>query len=141
MPGWVKDEDYDIAGQTYDGGIKIIIYNMFSALDGNNSNMTNEITSEIHYALNMQAIEKLDEEDQRFVGKFVIGRDTDGSPSTAVISILLDGEEVYNSGEVNCYSLDIEPFNIVLTGKKEMVIKTVCQHRGNPFVIGVVNDE
>ncbi len=141
LSGWEKGKDFDIAGQTYDGGIKITIYNMFSALDGNNSSIKNEIISEIHYALNTKAIEEMNEEDQRFVGKFVIGKDTDGSPSTTVISILLDGEEVYNSGEVNCYSLDIEPFDVRLTEKKEMVIKTVCQHRGNPFIVGVVNKE
>ena len=139
--GWINDEDYDIAGQTYDGGIKITIYNMFSALDGNNSSLLNEITSEIHYALNVHAIESLDKEDQRFVGKFVIGKDTDSSPSTATISILLDGEEKYNSGEINCYSLDIEPFDIELSGKKEMIIRIVCQNKGNPLIIGMVNNE
>ncbi len=141
LSGWEKGKDFDIAGQTYGGGIKITIYNMFSALDGNSSSIKNEIISEIHYALNTKAIEEMNEEDQRFVGKFVIGKDTNGSPSTTVISILLDGEEIYNSGEVNCYSLDIEPFDVRLTGKKEMVIKTVCQHRGNPFIVGVVSKE
>lgn len=141
ISGWEKNSDYDIAGKTYDGGVKITIYDMFSALDGNGSDILNEITSEIHYALNSDEISKLSEDDQRFVGKFVIGKETDGSPSTAVISIFVDGEEVYNSGEVNCYSLDIPAFDVALAGKKEMVIKTVCQHKGNPFVIGMVNNE
>ena len=61
--------------------------------------------------------------------------------STAVISILIDGREVYNSGEVNCYSLDIPAFDVELSGKKEMVIKTVCQHKGNPLVIGMVDND
>ena len=141
VTNWIENEDYDIAGQTYNGGLKITIFDMFSALDGNSSGITNEIISESHYALNAQAISKMPIEDQRFYGKFVIGKETDGSPSTAVISILLDGEEVYNSGEVNCYSLDIPPFDVELSGKKEMVIKVVCQHRGNPMIIGVVNNQ
>lgn len=141
VSGWEKDSDYDIAGKTYDGGVKITIYDMFSALDGNSSNISNEIISEIHYALNSDEISKLSEDDQHFVGKFVIGKETDGSPSTAVISILIDGKEVYNSGEVNCYSLDIPAFDVELSGKKEMVIKTVCQHKGNPLVIGMVDND
>lgn len=141
VSGWKKDSDYDIAGKTYDGGVKITIYDMFSALDGNSSNISNEITSEIYYALNSDEISKLSEDDQHFAGKFVIGKETDGSPSTAVISILIDGREVYNSGEVNCYSLDIPAFDGELSGKKEMVIKTVCQHKGNPLVIGMVDND
>ena len=58
-----------------------------------------------------------------------------------MISILIDGKEVYNSGEVNCYSLDIPAFDVELSGKKEMIIKTVCQHKGNPFVIGMVDND
>lgn len=141
IEGWRTDEDFDIAGQTYSGGLKISIYDMFSALDGNNSTISNEITSEIHYALNIEKIKELEKESQYFVGKFVICKDTDGSPSTAVISILLDDEEVYNSGEIDCFSLDIEPFNIELTDRSERVIRIVCQHKGNPLVIGMVNCE
>ena len=137
---WQQGEDYDIGGQTYSGGLKVTVYNMFSALDGNSSNILNTITSEIHLALNIDEIKKLDEEEQYFEGKLVVGQETDGSPSTAVISILLD-EEVYNSGEINCYSLNTPLVNVILTGKKEMIIKIVCQHRGNPFVIGIVNND
>lgn len=140
VSGWNIDEDFDIAGQSYDGGVKITIYNMFSALDGNSSSISNQITSEIHYALNTSEIEKLPKEEQRFAGKFVVGKETNGSPSTAVISILVDGEEKYNSGEINCYSLDIPHFNIELTGKREMIIRTVCQHKGNPLIIGMVDN-
>lgn len=139
VSSWIEDEDYDISGQMYDGGVKITIYDMFSALEGNRSNILTEITSEVHYALNTEAIGKLPIEEQRFVGKFVVGKDTDGSPSTAVISILLDGEEVYNSGEINCYSISIPPFDCPISKKREMVIKIVCQHKGNPLVIGMVN--
>lgn len=141
MFGWENEKDYDLEGRTYDGGIKISIYNMFSALDGNTSSISTEITSEIHYSLNRQAINELKNEDRYFVGKFVIAEKTDASPSTAIIYILIDGEEVYNSGEINCYSLDIPPFRVSLDQKKEMVIKIVCQHKGNPFVIGMVNNE
>lgn len=141
MSGWENEKDYDLEGRTYNGGIKISIYNMFSALDGNTSSISTEITSEIHYSLNRQAINELKNEDRYFVGKFVVGEKTDASPSTAIIYILIDGEEVYNSGEINCYSLDIPSFRVSLDQKKEMVIKIVCQHKGNPFVIGMVNNE
>ncbi len=139
---WIKDEDYDLNGKTYEGGVKIVIYNMFSALDGNSSNTVTQIVSESHFAINTDKMESLPEEYKQLAGKFVIGKDTDGSPSTATITILTDNnEEVYNSGEVNCYSLDIPSFNISLSGKKELIIKVVCQHSGNPFVIGMVSDK
>lgn len=134
---WIKDEDYDLSGRTYNGGVKITISNMFSSIDPN-SGISSEIVSESHFALNTEKMEELPEEYLRFNGKFVIGKDTDGSPSTAVISIIVDGEEKYNSGEVNCYSLDIKPFDIDLSGRKEVVIKIVCQRKGNPFIIGIV---
>lgn len=139
---WIKDEDYDLNGKTYEGGVKIVIYNMFSALDGNSSNSVTQIVSESHFAIDTDKMESLPEEYKQLNGKFVIGEDTDGSPSTAIITILTDNnEEVYNSGEVNCYSLDIPSFNIPLSGKKEFIIKIVCQHSGNPFVIGMVSDK
>mgnify|MGYP007031308585 CR=1 FL=1 len=37
--------------------------------------------------------------------------------------------------------MDIEPFDIELSGKKEMIIRIVCQHKGNPLIIGMVNNE
>lgn len=139
---WIKDEDYDLNGKTYEGGVKIVIYNMFSALDGNSSNTVTQIVSESHFAIDTDKMESLPEEYKQLAGKFVIGKDTDGSPSTATITILTDNsEEVYNSGEVNCYSLNIPSFNISLSGKKELIIKVVCQHSGNPFVIGMVSDK
>lgn len=138
---WKKNEDYDLTGNTYDGGQKITIYNMFSATEGNSGKSIYKIISEIHYALNVDEINKLNEEDQHFVGKFVIDNKTDGSPTTATISILTDGEEVYNSELLNCYSLDINPFDVELQGKKEMIIKIECEQRGNPFIIGMVNNE
>lgn len=138
---WKKNEDYDLTGNTYDGGQKITIYNMFSAMEGNSGKSIYKITSEIHYALNVDEINKLNEEDQHFVGKFVIDNKTDGSPTTATISILTDGEEVYNSELLNCYSLNINPFDVELQGKKEMIIKIECEQRGNPFIIGMVNNE
>ena len=33
------------------------------------------------------------------------------------------------------------PAHEELSGKKEMVIKTVCQHKGNPLVIGMVDND
>lgn len=101
-----------------------------------------EIVSEAHYALDtakMEKISEISEEYLRLEGKFVVEKDTNANPSTAVISILVDGEEVYNSGTINCYSVNIEPFDIMLVGKKELVIRTVCQYREEPFVMRLVD--
>ncbi len=98
-----------------------------------------EIVSEAHYALDTDKMEEIPEEYLRLEGKFVVEKNTNASSSTAIISILVDEEEVYNSGEINCYSTNIEPFDIGLLGKKELVIRTVCQYRGEPFVVGLVD--
>lgn len=136
---WQKDEDFDLAGQTYDGGIKISISNTFAVLEGNNGHTVKEITSESHYALNTQALNAATAYDRRFIGKFVVGRETGSSPSTAVISILLDGEEVYKTETVDCFTLDIPPFDVDLTGHREMIVKVVCHQSGDPMVLGMVN--
>lgn len=138
VSNWIKNEDYDLLGRTYDGGVKISISNTSYAF-GPNSNISMEIVSEAHYALDAAKMEKISEENLRLEGKFVVEKDTNASPSTAVISILVDGEEVYNSGTINCYSANIEPFDIMLAGKKELVIRTVCQYRGEPFLVGLVD--
>ena len=135
---WIKDEDYDLLGKTYDGGVKITISNTSFAFD-TNSNISMEIVSEAHYALDVDKMEEIPEEYLRLEGKFVVEKNTNTSPSTAIISILVDGEEIYNSETINCYSANIEPFDIMLAGKKELVIRTVCQYRGSPFVIGLVD--
>ncbi len=135
---WIKEEDYDLLGKTYDGGVKITISNTSFAFDSD-SNISMEIVSEAHYVLDTDKMEEIPEEYLRLEGKFVVEKDTNASSSTAVISILVDGEEVYDSGTINCYSANIEPVDIMLSGKKELVIRTVCQYRGEPFVVGLVD--
>lgn len=136
---WSEDEDYDICGETHVGGQKITIYNMFSALEGNNGSSSNKIISELNYTLNKKEIQKASSGKTSFAGKFVVGNETNGSPSTVKIYIFIDGEKVYSSGKIDCFDTEIKPFNINILGKKKMVIKIICNHRGNPFVIGIVD--
>lgn len=135
---WISGKDFDLLGRTYNGGVKITIYNTSSVFDSH-SDVSMEIISEAHYALDTKVMEEIPEEHLRLEGKFVVEKNTNASPSTAVISILVDEEEVYNSGEIDCYSANIEPFDIILAGKKELVIRTVCQYRGELFVVGLVD--
>lgn len=135
VSNWKLNEDFDIAGQTYDGGLKFSISNTFAVLGGG----IKQIVSESHYALNKQALDKASDYDRRYIGKFVVGKASGSSPSTAVISILLDGEEVYKTETIDCFTLDIPPFDIDLTGHREMIVKIDCQQSGDPFVVGMVN--
>ena len=114
---------------------------MLSSLFGNSAGTSEEIISEIHIAIDQNAISQWPEEDRVLSGKIVINAETDGSPSTATVAILVDGVEQYNSGEINCYSLDIEPFYIDINGKKEVIVRTVCVQSGNPFIFGIVSNE
>lgn len=138
---WEKGEDYAIDGSTYNGGEKYSLSYMFSALEGNDSNISERIVSKIHYGLNKKVIKNLPRKDQYFEGKFVIGVESKGSPSKAKISILVDGKERYNSGWVNGYSLNIKPFRVDCKNKSELIIKIDCKAKGNPLVIGMVNNE
>lgn len=90
--------------------------------------------------LDKKEIQKLSSGKTSFLGKFVVGNDTNGSPSTVKINIYVDGEKVYSSGQIDCFETEIKPFDIDISGKKKMVIKIVCNHRGNPFVIGIVDN-
>lgn len=137
VSNWKLNEDFDIAGQTYDGGIKISVSNTFAMLGGG----VKHIVSETHYALNKQALDKASAYERRYIGKFVVGKEMSSSPSMAVISILLDGAEVYKTETINCFILDIPPFDVDLTGHREMIVKIDCQQSGDPFVIGMVNKD
>lgn len=138
---WERDIDFAIDNSTYNGGYKVYISYMLSSLFGNSAGTSEEIISEIHIAIDQNAISQWPEEDRVLSGKIVINAETDGSPSTATVAILVDGVEQYNSGEINCYSLDIEPFYIDINGKKEVIVRTVCVQSGNPFIFGIVSNE
>ena len=127
---WVRNFIFDSPNWTS-------ISNTFAMLGGG----VKHIVSESHYALNKQALDKASAYDRRYIGKFVVGKEMSSSPSTAIISILLDGEEVYKTKTINCFTLDIPPFDVDLTGHREMVVRIDCQQSGDPFVIGMVNKD
>lgn len=93
------------------------------------------------FLINQNFISQWSEKDRALLWKIIIKTETNKSPSTATIAILVDGVEPCDRGEINCYSLDVEAFYIDINGIKEAIVRTVCVQLGNPFIFWIVSNE
>lgn len=137
---WEENTDYSITGKTFHNGIKLSFENWMSQLMGNGTDFAEDVESNIYIAVNQDVLLKRSKEERYFSGKIVIGRDTNGSTTTAEISIYADGEEVYQSGEITAASTKIPSFRIPATGIEQILIKTNANVCGNTFVIGIITE-
>jgi len=136
---WDPEIDEDIAGRKYFGGIKISFSNILAALDPGGG-VSEEFVSEVHFAVTELA-KNANVDEGMYRATFVVHKDSMNGASTASASVIVDGDEVYHTGEITCVSLNLEPFEIDLRGKTEVVIKTNCHQTGNTFVLGMVESE
>ena len=138
---WEEGTDYSVDGKTYKEGIKLRFDNWMSGLMGNGTDFAENVESNLYIAVNQDALLKLPEEERYWDGHFVIGGETSGSPTTATISIFVDGKELYQSGEITSASTDIEPFHIAATGVEQILIQTNAKVSGNDFIIGIITED
>lgn len=129
---WSDAEDLDIAGKRHSGGLKITISNMFSSLG---SGINNPVTSKITIT-NDDGRPLVD----HFEGIFVVDQSMFNSKSYGTISILVDGEEKYNTGKIDSSTRDNFPFSIDIDGADSMIINTEAVINNGDFTFGFVNE-
>lgn len=135
---WNKDVDYAVDGKTYGDGIKLTIGNWMSGLMGNGNDFREKVTSNMYINVNQDMLANLEPDKKYFDGWFVVHRDTNGSTTTANISIYADDVLVYQSGDINAASIKIPPFKISVDGVEQIRVETVAQSSGNDFIIGCI---
>ena len=109
---WTQDVDYAVDGKIYGDGIKLTIDNWMSGLMGNGTDFREKVTSNTYINVNQDILERIESDKKYFEGWFVIHKDTNGSTTTANISVYADDVLVYQSGDINAASTKIPPFKI-----------------------------
>lgn len=126
---WNTTNTKDISGSyhEYEQGLELYASRYFYANDYN-------VTSDIHLIYNNNY-----DGNPNFSGKIVVGNDSSGTKSTADVSILIDGVEVWKT-EQKITGLTISPveFNINTKNcKEEIIIRTNFYLIGNSLTLGI----
>ncbi len=132
LPEWDVDEDMGIDGKRYGGGIKVSISDMFISMGSNGSK---DVTSRITIPLDGNYDETI------FEGVFVLDQSMYGSNSTGTISILINNEEVFTTGEIGGNTLNAFPFNVDFGDADSLIILTEAHLSGSDFVYGFVSEK
>lgn len=132
LPEWNVDEDMGIDGKRYGGGIKVSISDMFIGMGSNGSK---DVTSRITVPLDD------DYDETVFKGVFVLDQSMYGTGSTGTISILVNNEEVFTTGEIDGNTLDAFPFNVNFGDADSLIILTEAHLAGSDFVYGFVAEK
>ena len=79
---------------------------------GNGTDFREKVTSNTYINVNQDILERIESDKKYFEGWFVIHKATNGSTTTANISVYADDVLVYQSGDINAASTKIPPFKI-----------------------------
>lgn len=134
---WKEAEDRSIEGKTFENGLKVTFNNWMSNMMGNGTDFSEKVESKLYISVNQDVLAKKPEDEQYLDGYFVVGKETKGSTTTMKITILADGEAVYESDTITAASTNIPPFHISAKGVEEIIIQTNADVHGNPFVLGI----
>lgn len=125
----------DLKKTTYESGLFLFISNMFNGLG---SGLANEVTSDIHLPINSDCINR-----DEFLGDIIVENGSAGTEGYAYISILVDGEVVWETKEaITGTTVEPVPFKIdVSQAESEVIIRTKCIPKQSGLGIGIVNME
>ena len=98
MAFWDEQNDYSIDGKTYSSGLKMKIDNCMSKMMGNGYDFAEDVEINIYLAINQGYLSELPDDEQYLDGCFVVEKNTNGSTTTADVTILIDDVEKYQSG-------------------------------------------
>lgn len=132
LPNWNIDEDRGIDGKRYGGGIKVSISNMFIGMGSNGSE---DVVSRIIIPLDGDYDERI------FSGVVVLDQSMYGSDSTGVISILVNNEVVFTTGEIGKSTITPFPFSIDFGNADSITLLTEAHLSGGDFVYGFVDEK
>ncbi len=132
LPEWNIDKDMGIDGKRYGGGIKVTISDMFIGMGSNGSK---DVESRITVPLDGDYDETI------FNGVFILDQSMYGSNSTGVITILINNEEVFTTGEIGGDTVTAFPFSVDFGDADSMIILTKAHLSGSDFVYGFVAEK
>lgn len=132
LPEWNTKEDIGIDGKRYGGGIKVTISDMFIGMGANSSK---DVTSRITVPLDGDYDETI------FRGVFVLDQTMYGVNSTGTISILVNNEIVFTTGEIGGDTVQAFPFVVDFGEADSLIILTEAHLSGSDFVYGFVSEE
>lgn len=132
---WNSNSDIDIDGNMYDGGLKVIISNMFTSMG---SGLENNIISRITIPLSDSQKKS---EEKIFSGTFVLDQSMFGSKSSGTIEIIINNKVLFSTGEINGNTNGSFPFNVSYEGADTIIIETNTTLKGSDFVYGIVNSK
>ena len=132
LPEWNVDEDMGIDGKRYGSGIKVTISDIFIGMGSNGSK---DVVSRITVPLDGDYDETI------FSGVFVLDESMYGSNSTGVITILINNEEVFTTGEIGGDTVTAFPFSVDFGDADSIIILTEVHLSGSDFVYGFVTEK
>jgi len=128
---WSATDDLDINGERHSGGLKVAMNDIFSSWG---STLGSPMTSKITFT---------NKDGRPLIGnlQFTIAVDQSmlSSQSSAIISILVDGEEQYNTEKIDASTTDKFIFDIDVDGADSITIRVDAEIKNGAFVFGVVD--
>lgn len=128
---WDKENDRDIIGNTYPTAIKLTISNMVDALFGDSES---NISADVHFPFGEKVTGVW-----RF--SFVAAQEMVGNGSSAEITILADGKELYPAFTLISSTTEDLTYEITLDGIRDLVLYFECKSVGSGFSAGIVLDD
>ena len=125
---WDKENDRDIIGNTYPTAIKLTVSNMIDVLFGYGES---NISADVHFPLGEKATGIC-----RF--SFVAAQEMVGNGSSAEITILADGKELYPAFTLTSSTTEDLTYEITLDEIRDLVLHFECKCIGNGFYAGIV---
>lgn len=130
---WDPNSDIGIDGNMYEGGIKVTLSNFFISTGANTEN---NITSRITLPLSKEIRET--DDDQYYEGTFVLDQSMYGKKSSGIIKIIINGAEVFSTGEIDGNTVESFPFSVSYEGADSIIIQTDVTLRDSDFIYGMV---
>lgn len=131
LVSWNKENDIGIDGKKHGNGIKVSIYDIFIEWGaGSSSDVISRVTIPFCEG-NKSGI---------LNGVFILDQTMYGSKSTGVISILVNNEEVFTTGEIGGNTTEALPFSIHLEDADAIVILVKAHLVESKFTYGFVSE-
>lgn len=128
---WDPETDRDICMERWSGGLEMRVNRLFAGM----LFVDNEVTFRMSYAF-----EPADHTATEFEGYLVLHEDMYDSRTRGTIRILVDGQEVFSTGQVDGSCRESFPFRIDITGVDAIVIEAqVALYDQDPFAFGMVS--
>lgn len=128
---WDEENDRDIIGNTYPTTVKLTVSNMIDAMCGYGQS---EISADVHFPFGEKGSGVWD-------FSFVAAQEMVGNGSSAQITILADGQELYPTFSLTSTTTEDLTYSVALDGVRDLVLRFECIAVGNGFCAGIVLDD